>query len=188
MNSLLKAIQGHEIWVLAEGSHGHPGRRVAGRVFYGHAMHPDGLADLARLKAMAVGPDQEKLEVSLEEGKSDFHAAVFTPERQGIWILVVENDIGPPVITRDGQYKRGTRQDYPEAQHAQDHSHGYHNLEGYSNCGFPQCGYREPESHSHGYPHRQGIPMVVNTSMNFLFWATNWKLPLRQSFAGRDRR
>jgi len=115
---MLKVVQGHEIWVLAEGSHGHPGRRVAGRVFYGHAMHPDGLADISRLKAFAVDPNREKVEAFLEEGKGDFHLAVFAPEQEGIWALAVENDIGPLVVAWDGQYKRGTRRDYPDAREA----------------------------------------------------------------------
>ncbi|AEG13773.1 Nickel transport complex protein, NikM subunit, transmembrane [Desulfofundulus kuznetsovii DSM 6115] len=173
MDSLRKVIQGHEIWVLAEGSHGHPGHRVAGRVFYGHAMHPDGLADLARLKALAVGPGQETAEVSFEEGKRDFHLVVFTPEREGVWTLAVEYDVGPLVITRDGQYKRGTRRDYPDARkaayyyqfaktyipvgylghergHGHGHQHGYHELADHSHCGFNQP---QPVPHQHGHNH-----------------------------------
>lgn len=118
MGSLIKAIQDHGIWVLAERSHGHRRYQVAGRIFYGHAMHPDGMADLARLKATATGPNQEKAEVSLQEGKGDFHLAVFTPEQEGIWTLGVENDVGSLVVTGDGLYRYGTRRDYPNARKA----------------------------------------------------------------------
>ncbi|MGQ9825390.1 MAG: DUF4198 domain-containing protein [Desulfotomaculales bacterium] len=183
MDSLCKAIQGHEIWVLAEGSHGHPGHRVAGRVFYGHAMHLDGLADLARLKALAVGPGQETAEVSFEEGKRDFHLAVFTPEREGIWTLAVEYDVGPLVITRDGQHKRGTRRDYPDArkaayyyqyaktyipvghlghEHDHGHQHGCHELAEHSPCGLHQhqhVPHRHGHNHGHHH-HREGLSFL----------------------------
>jgi len=164
----LKAVQGHEIWVLAESSHGHPRHRVAGRVFYGHAMHPDGLADISRLKAFAVGPDRERVEAILEEGKRDFHAAVFTPEQEGMWTLAVEYDIGPLVVTGDGQYKRGTRRDYPDARQAayyyqyartcipvghhlehdqgRCHRHEHHEKEGHACCG---------HQHAHGSDHHE---------------------------------
>lgn len=165
MDTMLKAVQGHETWVLAEGSHGHTGRRVAGRVFYGHAMRPDGLADPGRLKVSAAGPRREKADASLEEGKGDFHLAIFTPGQEGIWIVSVENDVGKLVLTRDGQYKRGTRRDYPDTQkaachyqyaktyipvghleHGQGHGHGHH--ESHSHCGLHQHG------HAHDHHHR----------------------------------
>lgn len=106
---MIKTIKGEEIWVLAKRSHGHRGYQVGGRIFYGHAMHSDGMADLARLKATATGPNREKAEVSLQGGKSNFRLAVFTPEQEGIWTLGVENDVGPLVVTEDGLYKDGTR-------------------------------------------------------------------------------
>lgn len=173
MNSILKTMQGYEIWVLAEASHGHAGRPVAGRIYYGHAMHPDGLADLAQLKAFVTGPNQEKIEVSLREGKGDFHLAVFTPEQEGIWTLALENDAGPLVVTEDGLYKRGTRRDYPDAQkaayyyqyaktcipvghldhahgHGHCHQHSHHGHEGHSHSGCHQhehthCGHHHEE-------------------------------------------
>lgn len=113
---MLKVVQGHEIWVLPEGSHGHEGHETRCRIFYGHAMRPDGLADPARLAAWVLIPGGAKLSLKVEAGDDRFHLVAFTPDRDGFWPVTVENDVGPVAVTSDGFYRRGTRKDYPDAR------------------------------------------------------------------------
>ncbi|SHJ50001.1 DUF4198 domain-containing protein [Desulfofundulus thermosubterraneus] len=113
---MLKVVQGHEIWVLPEVSHAHEGSEARCRIFYGHAMRPDGLADLGHLSAWAVAPGGERLPLKVESGDDRFHLVTFTPDRDGFWPVTVENDVGPIAITRDGFYRRGTREDHPDAR------------------------------------------------------------------------
>jgi len=153
MDSLCAAGRGHEIWVLAEWSHGHPGHPVPVRIFYGHAMHPDGLADLTRLRALAVGPGGETAEVSLEAGERDFHRAVFTPEREGIWTLAVEYDVGPLVLTPDGQWQRGTRRDAPDAREA---AYYYQYAKTHIPVGHLGHEHHHDHGHAHGHCHCAG--------------------------------
>lgn len=115
---MFKVVQGHEIWVLPEGSHAHEGREARCRVFYGHAGRPDGLADLSRLSAWVVAPAGKRLSLPVEAGDNTFHLLRFTPDREGFWPVTVECDVGPVVITKDGFYRRGSRQDYPDAREA----------------------------------------------------------------------
>ncbi|HIE12214.1 MAG TPA: DUF4198 domain-containing protein [Desulfotomaculum sp.] len=118
MAVLLKAVQGHEIWILPEAGHGHRGHELGLRIFYGHAMHPDGRADPSRLKAWAVDPGGDTLRLPVEEGRDDCRVIRLLPEREGLWAIVAENDVGPFVLTKGGLYKPGTRKDYPEAREA----------------------------------------------------------------------
>lgn len=60
---MLKVARGHQIWVLPEASHAHEGREARCRIFYGHAMRPDGLAALDRLSAWAVAPDGGRIKL-----------------------------------------------------------------------------------------------------------------------------
>ncbi|MGQ9825886.1 MAG: DUF4198 domain-containing protein [Desulfotomaculales bacterium] len=115
---MLKVVQGHEIWVLPEGSHAHEGSEARCRVFYGHAGRPDGLADRNRLSAWVVAPGGERLSLPVEPGDNTFHLLRFAPDREGFWPVTVENDTGPVVITKDGFYRRGTRKDYADAREA----------------------------------------------------------------------
>lgn len=112
---MLKVVQGHEIWVLPEASHVHEGREARCRIFYGHAMRPDGLADLARLSAWAAAPDGRRIELAVGPGDNTFHFTRFTPDRDGFWAVTVENAVGPIAVT-GGLYRRGTRKDYPDAR------------------------------------------------------------------------
>jgi uncharacterized GH25 family protein len=113
---MLKVAQGHEIWVLPEGSHAHEGHKARCRVFYGHAMRPDGLADLKRLAASVVASAGDRHSLQIEPGDDKFHLVSFTPDREGFWAVTVENDAGPVAVTADGFYRRGTRKDYPAAR------------------------------------------------------------------------
>lgn len=117
MNSLAKAASGHEIWVLPETGYGHRGHEFRCRVFYGHALHPDGRAITERLTAWAVNPGGEKMALAVEE-REDCHIVRLVPEREGLWALVVEHDIGPLVLTKGGLYKPGSRKEYPDARSA----------------------------------------------------------------------
>jgi uncharacterized GH25 family protein len=116
--TLLKAVKGHEIWLLPEAGHGHKGYEVRCRLFYGHAMHPDGVVPRDRLRAWAVDPGGEKISLPVTENGDDHHLVRLVPEREGLWALVVENDVGPIVLTKGGLYKPGTRKEYPDAREA----------------------------------------------------------------------
>lgn len=118
MEFLLKAVQGHEIWVLPEIGHNQRGHEVYCRIFYGHAMHPDGRAEPGRLRAWAVDPGGDRIRLLVEEGRDDYRVTRLVPEREGLWAIVAENDVGPFVLSRGGLYKQGTRRDYPDARDA----------------------------------------------------------------------
>ncbi|MEW6448196.1 MAG: DUF4198 domain-containing protein [Bacillota bacterium] len=112
---MLNVAQGHEIWVLPEAGHARAGHEARCRVYYGHAMRPDGLADLARLSAWAVAPGGEKVSLKAEPGDNQFHLVAFMPGIRGFWAVTVENAVGPIAVT-GGLYRRGTRKDYPDAR------------------------------------------------------------------------
>ncbi|MGB9825313.1 MAG: DUF4198 domain-containing protein [Desulfofundulus sp.] len=116
MESSLELVRDREIWVLPESSHAHEGHETRCRVFYGHAMHPDGLAEMAHLSAWAVAPGGEKISLKVEPGDDKFHVVVFTPTHEGFWPVTVENRVGAIAITRDGFYCHGTRREYPDAR------------------------------------------------------------------------
>lgn len=113
---MLEVARGHEIWVLPEGGHAHEGREVRCRIFYGHAMRADGLPDLTRLAAWAVVSEGRRLPLKVEPDTGEFHVVRFTPDRDGFWPVTVENDVGPIALTKDGSYRRGTREEYPDAR------------------------------------------------------------------------
>ncbi|MEW6573674.1 MAG: DUF4198 domain-containing protein [Bacillota bacterium] len=118
MEFLQKAVKGHEIWILPETRHSHRGQEVHCRVFYGHAMHPDGLAELGRLKGWAVDPGGDRMQLPVLEGRGEYRIARLVPEREGLWAITAENDVGPFVLTKGGLYKPGTRKNHPEAREA----------------------------------------------------------------------
>ncbi|MDI6631381.1 MAG: DUF4198 domain-containing protein [Thermoanaerobacteraceae bacterium] len=117
MSRVERVVKGHEIWVLPEDGLLYRGQEGRFRVFFGHAMHPDGLAQQERLTAWAVDPGGERLRLGVEAG-GDSHLVRVVPEREGLWALTVENDVGPYVLTRGGLYKPGTRKEYPDAREA----------------------------------------------------------------------
>ncbi|MEW6448422.1 MAG: DUF4198 domain-containing protein [Bacillota bacterium] len=118
MEFLLKAVQGHEIWIVPEVSDKHRGHEVNCRIFYGHAMHPDGRAGLDRLRAWVADPGGDRMQLPVEEGHDHYRLVRLVPEQEGLWAIVAENDVGPFVLTKGGLYKQGTRKDYPDAREA----------------------------------------------------------------------
>lgn len=119
--SILGVARGHEIWVLPEVSHVHEGREARCRVYWGHAMRPDGIASLNRLSAWIVAPGGERFSLKVEPTDDRFHLVRYTPDREGFWTVVVEDDMGPIVTTTDGSYRPGTRKEYPDARQAAYH-------------------------------------------------------------------
>jgi len=116
---MLSVVRGHEIWVLADASHAHQGSEARCRIFFGHAMHPDGLADPERLSAWAVAPDGNRISLEVKPGEGNHHLVEFTPDQEGFWAVAVEFDVGPIVTAKDGFHRRGTREDYPDALHVE---------------------------------------------------------------------
>lgn len=115
---MLKVVQGHEIWVFPESYHRRRGEETRCQVFYGHAMHPDGLPHKDKLSAWAFDPGGERHRLGIRSGEQDHHIVRMEAEREGLWAVAVENDVGPIVVTKGGLYKTGTRAKYPDAREA----------------------------------------------------------------------
>ena len=114
---MLKVIQGHEIWVLPDSALKNRGEETRCRVYYGHAMRPDGLARENKLSAWAINPAGERFRLRVLSGR-EYHTLRLIPEKEGLWAVAVENDVGPIVVTKGGLYKPGTRKEYPDAREA----------------------------------------------------------------------
>jgi hypothetical protein len=105
------------MWVLPDDTHRSRGEETHLRVFYGHAMNPDGLAKGARIAARAIDPGGERVKLKLLPNKDSYKLRL-TPEREGLWAVDVENDIGPIVVTKGGLYKPGSRKEFRDAREA----------------------------------------------------------------------
>jgi hypothetical protein len=105
------------MWILADSTHKAIREEILLRVFYGHAMHPEGLAKGAKISARAINPGGEGVRLKLLANK-DHYKLRFAPEREGLWAVDVENDIGPIVLTRGGLYKPGSRKEFRDAREA----------------------------------------------------------------------
>jgi uncharacterized GH25 family protein len=105
------------MWLLPDDTHKAGGEEIHLRVFYGHAMHPDGLAKGVRISARAITPGGESVKLKLLANK-DCYKLRLVPEQEGLWAVGVENDIGPIVVTRGGLYKPGSRKEFRDAREA----------------------------------------------------------------------
>lgn len=114
---MLRVVKGHEIWIEVDKARLDKGEVAAGKIYYGHAMRPDGLPEGGKVKGALFTPGGEKLPLSLSpEGESLRWR--WQPEREGLWAVAAENEVGALVLTRGGLYKPGTRADYPDAREA----------------------------------------------------------------------
>ncbi|WP_165847805.1 DUF4198 domain-containing protein [Ammonifex thiophilus] len=111
---MLRVIKGHKIWIELDRARLEKGEVAAGNIYWGHAMQPDGLPGGGKIKGALFTPGGEKFSLPLSpEGKGLRWR--WRPEREGLWAVVAENEVGVLVLTRDGLYKPGTRADYPDA-------------------------------------------------------------------------
>lgn len=113
---------------MPETSHGHAGREVRCRVFCGHAGRPGGLADRNRLSAWVAAAGGARISLPVDPGDNTSHRLRFTPDREGFWAVTVENvenNVRPVAITREGDHRRGTGRDYPDAREVGYYHHQY---------------------------------------------------------------
>ncbi|MEW6182024.1 MAG: DUF4198 domain-containing protein [Bacillota bacterium] len=116
--TMLRVVQGHEIWVFPESYHRCRGEETRCLVFYGHAMRPEGSVQEDKLSASAFDPGGECHELRIRRDEKGHHVLRLEPGREGLWAVSVENDVGPIVVTKGGLYKNGTRLEYPDARDA----------------------------------------------------------------------
>lgn len=157
---------------MPETSHGHAGREVRCRVFCGHAGRPGGLADRNRLSAWVAAAGGARISLPVDPGDNTSHRLRFTPDREGFWAVTVENvenNVGPVAITREGDHRRGTGRDYPDAREVGYYHHQYAKT-------WVQVGHL-------------GRPYVApEPSFEAGYLATNWNWWLPPGFIARVRR
>lgn len=102
---------GHEIWVESVDSHYHQNEEITLSVGFGHALHTDGLGEREKWSAFTISPSGKKLFLTIEEGQDDKGLISFTPEEEGDYTVVIDNNFGIGTNLRNGEFRRKPRKD-----------------------------------------------------------------------------
>ncbi len=103
-------VRGHEIWLEHDKLHAHAGDTVECKLFLGHNMAVDGMADIKNVKAALFDPANERRDLTVDAG-DDCLILRFDPVLDGYHTVAVEYDAGIYTVTDDG-WHRGPKSDY----------------------------------------------------------------------------
>ena len=103
-------VRGHEVWLEHDKLHAHPGDTVECKLFLGHNMAVDGMADLENVKAALFDPESQKHDLTADAGDGCL-VLIFDPVLDGYHTVAVEYDAGIYTVTDDG-WHTGPKSDY----------------------------------------------------------------------------
>jgi len=114
MDKMVLMVFGHEIWLEDVKCRG---TKTGIQLMYGHNMKTDGKVDTKRISSVVYGPGRKKIVPIIRE-ETNHHLVIFTWEKPGYYIPVV--DLSPLVIskTKNEEYKQGPRKMYKDIVYA----------------------------------------------------------------------
>lgn len=117
----LEAIfEGHEVWLEPVKNLFHEGEEAVVKAGWGHGMKTDGLGEKEKWNAYFLTPAKRRLELSIQESEKEeeFYLLSFIPEEKGFYTIVVENDFGIGTKLKSGDFMRGPKRDYENAEYS----------------------------------------------------------------------